>query len=266
VEFDDVLPATQPGFQSLPGSGTTSVSELTGTFGPHTVTVTPVGSTLLQSRDRLTAAGGGDFNGLFRDFLFATTSGDDGDGLDVRITGLAPLTTYPVTLWMWDPTSATVARRSTWLASDGGNGTTIKVPSYSLEGTGLPAGIGDRQVKFPATTDADGVLVLQGRKEEGYVAAGATINVFLNAFLIGPPQAASVPITITALGPVNAQGMTLAWTSEAGQLYRVEASTDLSQWSLVDGAIPGLPGTTTYTDATAPAGTLKRFYRVSRAP
>ena len=266
VEFDDVIPATQPGFQTLPGSGTISSTELTGTFGPHTVTVTAVGSTFLQSRDRLAAAGGGDFNGLFRDFLFATTSADEGDGLDVRITGLAPLTSYPVTLWMWDPTSATVARRSTWLASDGGNGTTVKVPSYSLEGTNPPTSLGERQVKFTATTDADGVLLIEGRKEEGYFAAAATVNVFLNAFLIGPPQAPAVPIAITSLGPVTPQGMTLAWSSEAGRFYRLEASPDLGQWTLIDGAIPGLSGTTTFTDTTAPAGTLKRFYRVSRAP
>ncbi|MFN7507176.1 MAG: hypothetical protein ACK5Q1_16635 [Limnobacter sp.] len=75
-----------------------------------------------------------------------------------------------------------------------------------------------------------------------------------------------MPITINSLGPVTPQGMTLAWSSEAGRVYRLEASSDLGQWTLVDGAIPGLPGTTTFTDTTAPAGTLKRFYRVSRAP
>jgi hypothetical protein len=185
--------------------------------------------------------------------------------MDITITGLAPLTVYPVTLWSWDPSSTATARRSTWLSKDGGLEPVVKVPLYSLQGAAPPTGPTDRRMQFTAATDNTGKLVIQGRKEIGYT--GHTINVFLNAFIIGAAQGPFVPpgsgVVITALGPYTPEGLTITWTSEAGARYKVEASPNLAGWGTLNDNVTGQGGTTSYTDTTA-AGATERFYRVSR--
>jgi hypothetical protein len=265
VDIEDIVPLIQPGFESLAGTGTAAAAEVSAVFGTRTVTITAVGSTTLQSRDRAGAAGGNDFNPLFRDFIFANTSSDDGDGMDITITGLAPLTSYPVTLWIWDPTSTVTPRRSTWLASDGPNPPTVKIPVYSLEGLTTPNTLADRRVQFTAVSDPSGTLVIQGRKETGYNVAAANVNVFLNAFIIGAPVN-DAPIVITSLTPVTPAGLTLTWLSEQGSRYHIDFSPDLSSWLPAASSVEGLPGSTSWTDSSAPAGTLQRFYRIRRAP
>ncbi len=266
VDIEDISLFPQRGFETLIGSGATDFNELGVILGPYYITLTAVGTTGLQSRDRAAAAGGGDFNPLFRDFVFASNSADDGDGMDLTITGLAPLTVYPVTLWSWDPSSTATPRRSTWSSRDGGLDPVVKVPLYSLEGATRPSGPLDRSMQFTAATDETGKLVIQGRKEEGYVTA-VTAHVFLNAFMIGAPQGPFVPpgndIVITALGPWTPDGLTITWTSEAGARYKVESSSTLSGWSPLDDNITGQAGTTSFTDTTA-AGATERFYRVGR--
>jgi hypothetical protein len=266
VDLEDISLFPQRGFEALIGSGTTDFNELGVILGPYNITISAAGTTGLQSRDRAAAAGGGDFNPLFRDFVFSTNSMEDGDGMDLTITGLAPLTLYPVTLWSWDPSSTATPRRSTWYSLDGGFSPVVKVPLYSLQGTARPAGPQDRRMQFTAATDATGKLVIQGRKEDGYVST-ATAQVFLNAFIIGAPQGPFVPpgsdIVITALGPHTPDGLTITWTSEAGARYKVEAAPNLADWGTLNDNVTGQEGTTSYTDTTA-AGAPERFYRVSR--
>lgn len=265
VDFENTTAFPQPGFQTILGPGTTAgITSVGGTFGPYNVTVTAVGSTTIESRDRAAAAGGMGFNPMFRDFIFSPTSNDDGDGMDVVITGLLPLTTYPVTLWAWDPTSSGTARHSTWLASDGDNAPVVKVPVYSLAGATLPTTASDRRMQFDAKTDSTGKLTIQGRKEAGYTAS--TINVFLNAFVIGAPVATGPKIVITELGPATPFGLTFTWTSQDDATYKVEASGDLETWETLSDTVDGLPDFTSYTDMTAPTGSVRRYYRVSRKP
>jgi len=267
VDLEDTSIFPQHGFEPLTGSGTADFAELATIIGPHNITITAAGSTTLQSRDRAAAAGGGDFNPLYRDFIFSPNSDNDGDGMDLTITGLTPLTVYPVTLWSWDSSSTATPRRSTWLSKDGGLDPVVKVPLYILAGAAPPASPNDRRMQFTAATDDTGKLVIQGRKEDGYT--GHTINVFLNAFMIGAPQGPFTPpgsdIVITGLGPHTPAGLTLTWTSQAGVRYKVETSPDLSNWGLLNDNITGEEGSTSYTDTTA-AGATERFYRVSRVP
>ena len=135
------------------------------------------------------------------------------------------------------------------------------MPLYVHQGTTPPASPADRRMQFIARSNSAGELVIQGRKENGYTAS--TINVFLNAFIIGAPVVELPPIVITALGPWTPQGLTLTWTSQAGVRYKVEASPNLAGWTPLNDNITGLAGSTTYTDTTA-AGATERFYRVSR--
>jgi hypothetical protein len=255
VDLENLIESRQPGFEVIMGTDTAGVDSVFGIYGPYTVTITAAGSTNLQGRDRGTTSAVGGFTPMFRDFIFAQTSDTDGDGLDVTITGLAPLTWYPVTLWSWDPTSAGTPRHSTWLAGDGNNPPAVKVPLYVLDNAAaLPASANDRRMKFDALSDSSGQLVIQGRKEDGYT--GSTINVFLNAFVIGPPV---TPIRFTAIA-----GPQLTWTSDDIGVYRVRTSPDLTQWTTLNGAVDGQAGTTSFTDTTVPAGTMRRFYQVDR--
>jgi hypothetical protein len=266
VDFENTALAPQPGFESLAGTGGTDAATVSAQIGAYHVTITAAGTATLQSRDRAEAAGGGDFNPLFRDFIFAAGSDADGDGLDVTVSGLAPLTAYPVSLWSWDPTSAGTGtpRRSTWLANDGDGDPTPVVPLYSLEGVAPPASQADRRMQFVAWSGSDGGLVIQGRKEPGY--SGAAINVFLNAMVIGAPATGHPAIAITSLGPVSPRGMRFSWTSHAGAVYEIEASPDLGSWIVLDGAVPGATGVTTFFDTTAPVGTTRRYYRIGQVP
>ncbi len=252
VDFDHSTPVLQPGFASLPGTGVAGTTSLNGTFGPYTVTVNAAGTTTLDSRDRTATAAAGGFTALFQDFIFSPTSDNDGDGMDITITGLAPLTWYPVTLWSWDPTSAGTPRHSTWLASDGDNGPVIKVARYALAGaTPVPSSVFQRYMKFDALTDSTGTLLIQGRKENGFT--GSTINVFLNGLFIGPP----VPLLqISAFS-----GSELTFTSETAGTYEIRAAEDLLDWDLLAPAVAGQPGTTSFTD---PAPPDRRFYQVRR--
>jgi hypothetical protein len=253
VDLENTVPSVQPGFQAFTGpGGTANITNLATAYGPYNVTITAAGTTALESRDRAAAAGGKGFNPMFRDFIFSTASDADGDGMDITVTGLAPLTWYPVTLWSWDPSSTATARHSTWYASDGDSGTVVKVPLYSLEGATQPTGVLDRRMKFDARSSTTGTLVIQGRKEDGYIAS--TINVFLNGFVIGPPV---TPPLFTAIA-----GQQFTFTSDDYGVYEILASPNLLQWTTIEGALDGQPGTTSFTD---PAPTLTRqFYQVRR--
>ncbi|EEF62715.1 hypothetical protein Cflav_PD5350 [Pedosphaera parvula Ellin514] len=62
----------------------------------------------------------------------------------------------------------------------------------------------------------------------------------------------------------SAGQVTLTWTSVANRSYFVQRATDLNtptSFSVIQANIPGLPGTTSYTDATAPASGPV-YYRV----
>jgi hypothetical protein len=258
LDFEAAATATQPGFVSISSAG-----GWVATSGPFTVTVVPLGSCTLDSRDRAAAGGGNGYNPLFRDFLFANASADDGDGLDVTITGLTPLKTYPVTLWSYDPSSVTPPRHSTWSASDGDNGLAVKVPLYVIDNTlPGPSGLNDRRMDFTATSDSTGTLVIRGLKEQGYVSDPvATHNVFLNGLLIGAP---ATPLQFTQFGPLANGSFPLTWSSEDIATYKVEKSADLQTWSTINGNVDGQAGTTTFTDSGILPVDTRRFYRVTR--
>ncbi|HWB04345.1 MAG TPA: hypothetical protein VG796_15050 [Verrucomicrobiales bacterium] len=257
LDFETGTPATQPGF--------TSISAATGwaaTAGAVNVTVVPLGSCTLDSRDRAVAGGGNGYNPLFRDFLFANASGDDGDGLEIMITGLSPLTSYPVTLWAYDPSSVTPPRRSTWYATDGGNGLVVKVQQYSLDNTVPgPSSLNDRRMDFTAKSDAAGTLVIRGLKEEGYVTDPVTHNVFINGLMLRtqPP-----PLAFTQFGPLSGGAFPLTWTSQDNATYKVERTADFQTWTIINGNVDGQPGTTTFTDIGITPADVRRYYRVTQ--
>lgn len=257
VDFDSTGIITQPSFESLdPSTGWTK------TYGNIAVTVTAVGAGVtVDHRDRAAANGGGGFNSLWRDFIFANGSDLVDEGLDVEITGLAPDTVYPVTLWAYDNVSGG-PHSSTWAANDGGGSFVEKVAVYTFDGAlPPPTGLSQNRMDFLITTDAAGRIVIQGRMPVG--AAAATHHVFLNGLLFSP---ASPRLEFTAVAHNDAAGSTtLTWRSVPGAPYAVDFSPDLVQWTEITATLTGAAGaTTTYTDTTVPAGTKRRFYQVRR--
>jgi len=81
-----------------------------------------------------------------------------------------------------------------------------------------------------------------------------------------PTHAASV---LRLLQPaVESAGVTLTWLSVTNRTYSVERATNLASspaFSLLEANIPGLPGTTSFTDTDPPASG-PAFYRIGVQP
>jgi MYXO-CTERM domain-containing protein len=140
---------------------------------------------------------------MWNDFVFANGSFDTapGTGLQVAITGLAPTTIYPITIWAFDdasnPSPAGVNRAADW-SGGGGSGT------LSFPGDPDPASLADYFVTFNATSDAAGALTLSG-----IVAAANpsnSHNVFINGLEIG--DAIPEP-SVALLGVIGLAGVAL---------------------------------------------------------
>jgi hypothetical protein len=58
--------------------------------------------------------------------------------------------------------------------------------------------------------------------------------------------------------------VTLTWTSRGGEVFSVETSFDLGTWLELDDGIPGEIDTTSFTETGIPAGTSRRYYRVTK--
>ncbi|MDG2124208.1 MAG: choice-of-anchor J domain-containing protein, partial [Verrucomicrobiales bacterium] len=61
----------------------------------------------------------------------------------------------------------------------------------------------------------------------------------------------------------NGAGLDLAWESQAGMLYNLMSSDDLSTWTIVEGNIPATPDINTKTISPADPA---RFYRIEEFP
>ena len=68
--------------------------------------------------------------------------------------------------------------------------------------------------------------------------------------------------------PLSSGVVTLTWNSLEGGGYKLEASTNLTSWSIIAPGVPAASNATqtssTDTGTALPAGSTMRFYRVSR--
>ncbi|MEY2408773.1 MAG: hypothetical protein QOF48_1443 [Verrucomicrobiota bacterium] len=169
---DDVDANTEPGFSSF-SIPTFGIGPFTKSFEGADVTLTAIGTTM-ESRKRAAPANSGDFNQerLLQDFVF-TRDAAAGQGLDVAVEFLEPNRAYQVTLWSYDNSSVTVNRISDWTA----NGVSV-TNGYSFIGTVLPVNNDSYRFSFDAIADANGKILLQGRRDAN---ASGSINVFVNA-------------------------------------------------------------------------------------
>jgi hypothetical protein len=255
--------ATASGFApfSLAGSGAIALPT-TRLFGGVEVTVSGSNGTTVDSRARGSITNFGAFTEekLLRDFIYSTPiSGTD--GLDVQLRFLAPNQLYNCTIWSFDDQQGAtnaqglvVLRTSDWYA----NGALVK-DNYSFYGTTTnePADNLQYQFRFTATSDANGTILLQGRRDM----PEDSISVFLNALRIAIPQ--------TVIGPVERIGDNLRITMEtpdSSQPHQLQSTTSLSaiSWGTVSDVTTTIIGPTTlqmeFPAPTGPTG----FYRVVR--
>jgi hypothetical protein len=151
--------------------------------------------TSLSDRDRTRPANGGAFttSEILDDFFFAqTTSNLTTNGMDIRLEGLAPSTSYSISLFAYDSDS-TGTRIAKWT----GNGAPLFTTAF--EGTFSVAPANDSVNRYDATafTDAAGTLTLSGRR-----AAGAPA-VFADGLIVGvtpEPSAMGLFLGIWACG------------------------------------------------------------------
>ena len=180
----DAAPVTQAGFQPLViNSNITATATniiliqtqaTTRVYGGFSVTVSNSGSFGFDDRLRTTPANGGSFTEslLLRDVIFSTST--DTSGFDVHLAGLAPNTAHRLTVWSFD-SGSTGNRISDWFA----NGILV-TNNYTFNGASAPASNDQYRFGFDSTADANGAIVVSGRRD----AASSGLGVFLNALQV----------------------------------------------------------------------------------
>jgi hypothetical protein len=256
IGSDDSPANTEVGFGSfsLPAVGVPG--PFTRSFGGADVTVTGIG-TALDSRKRATPVNGGAFTEerLMQDFVFAvhTTSPH---GLDVALEFLEPNMPYRLGVWSFDSGSPN-ARVSDWTA----NGASVN-SGYSFAGGTLPVDNSINRFNFDTTSDADGKILIQGRRN----ASGSTTapNVFLNALKVEKRQ-----LRIVGIEYPNSFDITLVIEvlDPVAQHYILEKNAlDDAMWGdTPDVGFEGPVGNILKATFLRPAG-LSRFYRVVEIP
>jgi hypothetical protein len=244
---------TETGFLSfaLPAIGQGPFSR---SFGGADVTVTGVGA-ILESRKRTTPVNSGDFTEekLLQDFIFSRDAATD-QGMDIAVEFMKPNKRYTVTVWSFDTGSTGNNRISDWTA----NGQVVQ-SGWTFVGSELPTTNERYQFSFDTTSDADGGIFLQGRRNSS--AAGG-INVFINALRLVAHEIRILTVERTAPDTLKLTVQVLDPEAE----HRLEQKTQIDDADWTDaGALPFAVGNT--IEAFVPlSDDAARFYRVVQVP
>jgi hypothetical protein len=162
---------TQPGFTAF------TLDDSGSTINGVKVTFSAIGAgTSLGDRDRTAPANGGAFttSEILDDFVFAqATSNSVPTGMDIRLEGLSPSSSYEISLFAYDSGSAGT-RTARW----SGNGTALFTTSFTGAFSAIPANDLVNRYDATALTDAAGTLTLSGRL------AGGNPAVFADGLII----------------------------------------------------------------------------------
>ncbi|MBP8302845.1 MAG: CotH kinase family protein [Phycisphaerae bacterium] len=168
-----------------------------------TVWISPIGQADLDDRDRATPTPTASLtqDQLYDDFIFARGQ-VDGDGLRVRLTGLAPDQGYSLTIWSYDASSSG-KRVSDWVETAGPS-PQVLATGYSFDGTVLPLLDGDYSFTASVRSSPEGELQIEGTRN-----GGSSYGVFLNALQLTPEGYG--PLLGTDLDAAMAGRGTSAW-------------------------------------------------------
>lgn len=166
---------TQPGFTGM------TINQNGTSFNGVSVNLSVAGGATLDDRDRTTPVDGGTLTTaqIYDDFVFANGT-FDGAELQVRLQGLAPNTTYRVTLWSFDDLS-NGTRASDWTEISSGAPVWIE-QGYTFDGVDPPTADGEYTMTADLATSPTGQLVLRGVRN-----GGTSHGVFLNALRVEIP-------------------------------------------------------------------------------
>jgi hypothetical protein len=136
-------------------------------------------------------------------------------------------------------------------------------PLYSPNGTTesemLHIGAGqDDGLNFYFTGRIDDVAVFRDSLSAATIEQIKTNGV---VSVVPPALPAFRVLTIAVPTPGN---VALTFESVVGGTYEIQRGTTPGSWTTLPGTVAGQAGTTSYTDATAPAGAGSLFYRVKR--
>jgi hypothetical protein len=253
---DDSPASTMPGFQSFVLDVPITPGPVTRPYGGAVVTVSAAGGISMQSRKRATPINTLDFTEerLLQDFIFSPDS-VAGQGLDVTIEFLEANQNYMLTIWSYD--QANNSRFSDWSA----NSVTL-TNGYTFTGSVNPINNEMSRIVRLVTADANGKLVIQGRRGTGATAAN---NVFLNALRIA--AAPEIRVLETHLTSTNTLRLIIGGINP-GANHSIEQKTTVTDpaWAPVPEATFSAPNGNSI-EAIIPIITGDtRFYRVVEAP
>lgn len=257
IDFNTNAPleVTEPGFESFT-IPTFSTGPFIRSFGGADVTLSAIGTTM-ESRKRTTPTNNGDFTQerLLQDFIFTRDAAAD-QGLDIAVEFMEENTPYRVSIWSFDTGSTGNNRISDWTANS-----VLVQSGYSFIGSTLPADNNSYRFNFNTTSDADGKILIQGRRNAS--AAGA-INVFVNALQVSKRF---VRIHRLELVPPDSLKITfepLSLTSTFRIIQRT--NVDAGTWTdVTDAFFSGPTGNLMEATFSVP-DTATRFYRVVEEP
>ena len=176
IDFNDDDTGEAGAANTEPGFNTMTLSNNPSTFDGITVTLSSLGGATLEDRDRpLPSASPPNLtqDQLYDDFIFAAGQ-TNGNGLRIRLAGLAPNQNYFLTVWSFD-SSSSGNRVSDWIETASGT-TNIIATAYSFTGIMLPTEDGDSTLGGQVRSSPAGVLQIEGRRN-----GGTSHGVFLNA-------------------------------------------------------------------------------------
>jgi hypothetical protein len=253
----DLYPNQQPGFDVF----TLGVNG--NSYGVVGVTVSPIGSLALASRNRpndasvwvtdqppsLTQAS------IYNDFIFANNS-SIGNGMQILIERLAPNTPYGVTIWSFDRNSAG-ERTSEWVETSSGTPKPV-ISSYTWNGTNAPTADYQYTIGGLFTSSPSGRLQFEGRN------VSATLSVFFNAMRL---VAAPVGTQVKELGMVDGKLRIRVVGDYQGQPITLQESSTIApgSWGAVaDSEIIRTEGPAVTFEVPVGGGSM--FYRAVSHP
>jgi hypothetical protein len=253
---DDSPASTMPGFQSFVLDVPITPGPVTRPYGGAVVTVAGAGGVNLQSRKRATPINTLDFDEerLLQDFIFSPDS-VAGQGLDVTIEFLEANQNYMLTIWSYD--QANNSRFSDWSA----NSVTL-TNGYTFTGSVNPVNNEMSRIVRLVTADANGTLVIQGRRG---TAATAANNVFLNALRVA--EFHEIRVLETHLTSTNTLRLIIGGI-DPGATHGIEEKTTVTDpaWAPVAGATFGAPNGNTIEAIIPLTGATTRFFHVVETP
>ncbi len=256
IGADDTVANTEPGFESF-SFAAFGLGPFKRTYGGTDITLSGIGVNL-ETRRRTTPISSGAFTEeqLLRDFVFARDTTPD-TGMDIALEFLEANTSYGISIWSFDTGSPAPLRTSDWSA----NGTPV-VTGYAFDGSILPVDNNTYRFGFNATSDADGKILIQGRRN---ASTSGTFNVFVNALSFVRRQVRILDIELNSFGDVHLTVEIL----DAGLAHHVEQKASLAdEWSPVpDNDVVSEGPVGNILNLTFPAGAGQaRFYRVAEGP